>query len=244
MHRTLIVFTLACLVPFAARAEKYIVPVFGEVRGGQHHWRSNLLVGNPSASPASLVVSTVGDFGGAACPEPVVILVPARSSTVMDWLEFPCAVSGQVVALELEGPAGLHVQPIVFAAGPGETKTQLVQVAEQWIPVGETGVIFDAFPVSDRQRTNLFLVNPNPWPIEVSYGTAYGGSGSARVEARSVQMVPLPPNFGCPPGCGTGALARFHGIDLQLAADGEFLAALSYPASDRHPMVWVSRVLE
>jgi hypothetical protein len=101
-----------------------------------------------------------------------------------------------------------------------------MDIGRAWIPAGRQSLIDRAIPLDPSSWTNLFLVNPNPFPIHVTYRAGLeSGTADVIVPARRTLFVSLSLKFPCPSGCGSALPFTGNGVGLVLRSDFDYFAA-------------------
>ena len=126
--------------------------------------------------------------------------------------------------LALRSTDALELRSDVLLISGTATSWQPMEIGRAWIPGGREAFIDRAFPLDSSSRTNLFLVNPNPFPIHVAY-RSFQGSSDAIVPATRTLFVPLSLKFPCPAPCGSVLPDFSNGFGLHLRSDFDYFAS-------------------
>lgn len=163
---------LSLFVALAASlsAETTIVPIRGDlVYGADGSYWSDVLVTNTSSAPITVrrgEVYPVALSGPCGDPTPVIIQ-PLETAGVLTK-----CLGLYAYTLESDGP--LRVDAVVTTSRPvrlpegGNSSTihyQRVETAREWLPSHRQALIPGGIIGGERSRINLFVVNPNDYPI-------------------------------------------------------------------------------
>ena len=164
----------AFLAASAACADQlYIVPVFAtRIAGASGTSGARVHVFNPGPSAANVTIRDIYAAGGILdCP-----LAP--DTQTIDSLNSrddirPFCGANVVAAFTISSDRPLVItDDIETTAASGHVEHQSVQVLRDWLPANRESVVPCVPIASDgADRTNLFLVNPNPFPITVTVRT-------------------------------------------------------------------------
>lgn len=161
--------TLALFLAFAAplSAETTIVPIRGDLLyGADGSYYSQVLVTNTSGAPISVRRGDVYPVAlNSPCGDPTPVIVQPLESAVV-----PTNCLGlYAYTLESDGPlrvdASVTTSRLVRLPEGGHSSTvhyQAVETARAWLPSRRQALI----PAVGGSRTNLFVVNPNDYPIK------------------------------------------------------------------------------
>jgi hypothetical protein len=165
-----VVLAVAMLAASVAYADQlYIVPVFAtRIAGASGQSTAHVHIFNPGPAAAVVTVSNVYPSGGVLdCP-----LAPVNQT--INPLNFredirPFCGANIVAAYTISSDRPLVITDDIETAGSGHIEHQSVRVLADWLPANRPIVVPNvAIASSGTDRTNLFLVNPNPFPITVS----------------------------------------------------------------------------
>jgi hypothetical protein len=220
----------AAFIAVAARADNlYIVPVAGNVTGALGEYSTAIRAVNPNATEVTLTCDGVFPMFSEAtsCAGLSVTIPPAATR---EGITIGGEGSGgapfdnvPVGALALRSTYALELRSDVLLISGTATSWQPMEIGRAWIPGGREAFIDRAFAF-DESRTNLFLVNPNSFPIHVAY-RSFQGSADAIVPARRTLFVPLSYKFPCPTSCGSVLPDFSNGLGLYLRSDFDYFAS-------------------
>jgi hypothetical protein len=228
---------VAVFIAVVARADNlYIVPVAGTVTGAHGEYSTVIRALNPNATDASLIVDGAFPLFGDAntsCTGQSLTIPP---TTIRDGVTIAgecCAelsvCTGRLGAVALRSTAALELRSDVFLFSGNTYSWQPMEIGRAWIPGSREALIDRAIAFDSSSLTNLFLVNPNPFPIHVTYRVDFSNTADVIVPARRTLYVPLSYNFAnCPISCGSDGLFLRSDFDY-------FAAAISF--SDLLPRV-------
>jgi hypothetical protein len=223
---------LFAVTTFAQR--RYIVPVFTtELVRPDATYRSTITVTNLGRNPVHILARTLENVP----TDPPCFLstfkpIPPGEAGILltDFRLYPHC-SGRIFTVVFEADEPLHVRSQVESVrSTGECLVQGFQeipVATEWLPANTQAVIptFEGFPDG---RSNLFIANPNTFPIEVFLD--FQRDSGSRVETNlyvlpeSVRVHALPE---LPEGypCGISPCPTVYRASL--TATGPFYAGIS-----------------
>jgi hypothetical protein len=225
-------FLVTAFIAVVGRADNlYIVPVSGTVAGALGEYTTAIRLLNPNATDVTLTVDGVFPmFGDAETCTTSLTIPPA---TIREGITIAGSVdeSGPLCrtpgALALRSTDALELRSDVLLFSGNTSSWQPMEIGRAWIPGGRQSLIDRAFAFDPLSLTNLFLVNPNPFPIHVTYRAGLGsGTADVIVPARRTLYVPLSYKFPCPSGCGTVLdVPQGNGIGLVLRSDFDYFAS-------------------
>lgn len=207
-----------------AQNVEHVVPVYGYFAGDKDRfWESAVLLVNPTAETTTYEVNSLYPIASTLCElcsdtkgeirpfSTVLILRPTLGDRMLDLGAFvletgpETIVSVHVISGGRSQPHGRsHVPTLLSPLAPGEYL------------VGNNYVYL-------RDRSNLFLSNPNEFPITVEYyWSDLPEMHSETVEPESSKLIPIVRSFE-----GRSSPDRRFGIPLYLRSDFEFIAVVS-----------------
>jgi hypothetical protein len=229
---------VAAFVTVVTRADNlYIVPVVGTITGALGEYSTVIRAVNPNATDVTLTCDGVFPMFGEAtsCARLPIPIQPAairEGETIAEFDNVP------VGALALRSTEPLELRGDVLLISGTATSWQPMEIGRAWIPGGRESLIDRAFAF-DESRTNLFLVNPNAFPIHVTYRSGLG-SADAIVPARRTLFLPLSHKFPCPDSCGSVLPDFGNGFGLRLRSDFDYFAAAISFSSLLPPVVRIA----
>ncbi|MEO6258779.1 MAG: hypothetical protein ABIP63_00450 [Thermoanaerobaculia bacterium] len=236
---------LAAVTLPARGEEQWIIPVYGKhVQGVGYTYDSFLSLGNAGSSPASVRVTDIIPLTSEPCagcrPTTFELTIPPyETRTLSNFIVLDSEVL-LLGAAVIASDRPLEVRAEIVGTGQADLRWQTVEIARGWL-TGRSRI--DRAFRGEGGSINLFLVNPNAFPIEVEYSTKYGGFGKSAVPPHSSVLRVLAPFFYCPKGCATtGQLGL--GVDLELTCSSNYLAATSNPSRLLAPVVRIPYALK
>jgi hypothetical protein len=177
----------------AADEFTYIVPVSGSVRGRDAAYFGSVRVINTSSEPARVeIADLIPGSGPSPCSSSgPVTLAPGEITTLGADGKMNCSGIYSVV---LRSDRAIHVQAQVLGLNGslGTFSEQHVDEATRWIEPGERALIADVYVAPTfGQLGNLFLVNPNAFPIDVTVTIDRPEVGAKREDTFTVEAHAL-----------------------------------------------------
>lgn len=248
---TLIAVVLAAALSASAE-ERWIIPVYGSgVKGLGFTYDSILAIGNPTSNAANVRVSEIFPITAAPYPYSVfqktTVPIPPHG-TFRLAAGTPLSAGGDALLLgaaviTADQPLELRSEVVGTAPGPlANHRWQTVEIARDWL-VGPSRI--DRAMRGDGDTTNLFLINPNAFPIDIEYSSEAGGFGRATVAPHSSTLRILGPEWWCPRGCAWIAIIDLgRGVAITLNASSPYLAAATNPSALLAPVVRIPYALK
>ncbi len=239
---------LAAVTLPARGEEQWIIPVYGtHVQGVGNTYDSILALGNPTASTAHVRVTDILPVTSAPCTEcrllNTEIIIPAHGTKRFSS-ETALAVDAQTLLLGaavITADQPIEIRSEVVATARGDYRWQTVEIARDWL-TGRSRI--DRAMRGDEESTNLFLINPNSFEIEIEYSTDRGGFGKTLVPPHSSVFRILQPGWWCPGGCSWIAIIDLgRGVNLEFNSSSKYLAATSNPSRLLAPVVRIPYAL-
>ena len=245
----LVALWLAAALPAIAE-DRWIIPVYGSnVKGIGFTYDSVLAIGNPTSSIANVRVADIIPITSvpcAACRPSDLDLIIRPHETRRFPAGRPLVVGGQsllfgAVVITADQPIELRSEVAGVASGI-DYRWQFVEIARDWL-TGPSRI--DRAIRGDSETTNLFLINPNPFLIDIEYSTDRGGYGKTSVPPHSSVLRILDPTFWCPRGCAWIAITDpGRGVALDLNSSSPYLAAATNPSRLLAPVVRIPYALK
>lgn len=228
----LIALIVLALLPFAAQAETYVIPIWARaLEGSDGTWWAQATVINPNAFPVNVQVTRVFPLRTAdcsACPG------ESESSTIEPFGRFvlqpPSGVPGKRLiagAVELETTAPVHIHLVAYRPGEREIRQRL-DIAHEWLLPG-TRTVSSVERAGADWRMNVFITNPGHEDLIVSLWTADRAENEVRamIAAGTTGVVGLGR-----PQCNGAPCASIPDfppplLPVHVEADGMFLASVS-----------------
>ena len=235
---------VAALITVGARADNlYIVPVAGDVTGALGNYTTVIRALNPNATGVTLTCDGIFPiFSEPVSCAGLSVTIPPAATFEGVVIGGHCCADGAafdnvpVGALALRSTDTLEIRSEVLFSTATTASWQPMEIGRSWIPGGRRSLIDRAFGFDPSSGTNLFLVNPNPFPIHVTYRAGFGSTADVLVPARRTLFVALPQKFACPSGCGSVFPFTGNGFGLVLRSDFDYFAS-AIPFSDLLPRV-------
>ena len=187
---------LAAFMAASAHADQlYIVPVFAtRVVGASGASTAHVHVVNVGSSAGNVTIRDIYAAGGILdCPlaPDTQTLLPLESRDDIR----PFCGANVVAAYTMTSDQPLAITDDIGTTGGGHVEHQSVRVLSEWLPANRRAVVPNvSIQSSGSDRTNLFLVNPNPFPITVSvhpipFAGAAGATGNISFDLPSRTLV-------------------------------------------------------
>lgn len=226
--QSVIVILLASQGSEAIAAERYLVPVYARgLKGATGEWYSKVVVTNPQRTPVNFFVSDVYPVTTRPCPDCTsrqYVLNPG-ASTVLTAPVFDGRSALDLGSFVIESDKPIVVESTIHLFQRGCGGTQRIEIIRELIPEGVTAWLPDVL-MDPFGRTNLFFINPNPFPVTAKYEFNFE-IHELVLAPRSTTLVNFPyPQCGnslCPTPLGLLPL----GFRFDVSADGDFYAFAS-----------------
>ena len=223
---------VAAFIAVAARGDNlYIVPVAGSVTGALGQYSTVIRAVNPNVTDVTLTCDGVFPmFSEATSCAGLSEMIPPAATHEGVIIGGLCCSGGAafdnvpVGALALRSTDTLELRSDVILTTATTASWQPMEIGRAWIPGGREALIDRAIAFDSSFGTNLFLVNPNPIPIHVTYRAGLG-SADVIVPAKRTLYVPLSIKFPCPRGCGSVLPFTGNGFGLVLRSDFDYFAS-------------------
>ena len=223
-----------------AATYQYIIPVWAsDLRGATQTWNSEISASNASGDPVSVRVVEVYPAIEEKFCHPVIFCGPQGPRQFEAGDTLPVTPNFwkkdtlyHLAALRIESDAPIHVETWVRGISSAGLMNQEITVARDWIPARAKSFIPERYynlGGGTPDRTNLFVVNPNDRPLELTYRIVYRGTQRPPDEERTIMVPPKTlaqtPVIAAYRGDANGDLPVFARIEL--AADQQFYAVAS-----------------
>lgn len=244
----LVALWLAAALPSFAE-DRWIIPAYGSnVKGIGFTYDSVLVIANPTSSIANVRVADIIPITSVPCaacrPSDLDLIIPPHE-TRRFAAGRPLVVGGQSLlfgAAVLTADQPIELRSEIAAVSGSEYRWQFVEIARDWL-TGPSRI--DRAMRGDFETTNLFLINPNPFVIDIEYSTDRGGYGKTSVPPHSSVLRILDPTFWCPRGCLWIAITDpGRGVPLTLNSSSPYLAAATNPSRLLAPVVRIPYALK
>ncbi len=230
--KKLLLLAVLIAVPVAGADQLYIVPVFAtRVVGASGQSTAHVHVFNPGPSAANVTIQEIFANGGILdCP-----LAPGTQTLApleaRDEIR-PFCGANIVAAYTMTSDQPLVITDDIETTGSGHVEHQSVHVLSDWLPANRQAVVPNIMAGGVGERANLFLVNPNPFPITISVSISPRITGATvdlaiEVPAKTTIVHPLPDLTEC-----RGIIPCVGPKDLLVRANGMFFAGASWLESD------------
>jgi hypothetical protein len=216
----------------SAWAETYVVPVWARaLEGSDGVWSAQALAVNPNDFPVSLQVTRVFPLRTTGCStcaaESAPLTIAPRASAVVNP---PAGQAGRALvagAFEVNTSGPVHLHLVAYRPAENELRQRL-DVARAWLLPG-TRAISSVERGGAGWRMNVFVVNPNPVPLNVAVWSGNRAENEVRTTiaagTTAVVALPLPRCGGAP--CPIGDIFPPPPLQAFVEADGVFLASVS-----------------
>jgi hypothetical protein len=239
-------FLVTAFIAVVGRADNlYIVPVSGTVAGALGRYSTVIRALNPNANDSTLTVDGLFPLVGynGTCVGSRTI-PPATTREGITISGECCTDSGDLCnapgALALRSTDALELRSDVVLATATTISWQPMEIGRAWIPGGRQSLIDRAIAWDQSAPTNLFLVNPNSFPIHVTYRAGFGSAADAIVPSMRTLFVQLSYKFACPTACGSVEPFTGNGFGLVLRSDSDYFAAAISFSNLLPPMVRIA----
>jgi hypothetical protein len=201
LMKKLLLLAVLCAAPASGADQLYIVPVFAtRVVGASGQSTTHVHIVNAGSSAANVTIQEIFAAGGLLdCP-----LAP--NTQTLAPLEArddirPFCGANIVAAYTMTSDQPLVITDDIETAGASHVEHQSVRVLSDWLPANRQSLIPNVTVGNGgNDRTNLFLVNPSPFPITVSVHLARPVAGAANatldlafdVPSKTTIVRPLP----------------------------------------------------
>ncbi|HEX9984052.1 MAG TPA: hypothetical protein VGF69_12360 [Thermoanaerobaculia bacterium] len=174
--KTLLALALFVAVPLVAQTPPpqftYIMPVYGAARGVDADFEALVTVTNLGKTEATVRIGEI--FSAGNCQAPVTTSFKLAAGDTRLFIELFCSGLAAFTFLS-DQPLSITNDIVGKSFSPANLETrQGIAVRSEWLP-GNRTFIFTNIEIEtvgdNRARANLFLVNPNATPINVSVTT-------------------------------------------------------------------------
>lgn len=215
------------------KAETYIVPIWADgLVGTDGKWWSQATIVNPNDFPVTVQVTRVFPLVTEECPlcdggADAVLTVQPHATRFVRPSSLQAGKRLIAGAFEMQSSAPVSIRLVAYGPGQPEIRQRLV-AAREWLEPGLHSISSVEYAPKDV-RVNVFIVNPNDTPMELSLWIHERAENEIRISVppRGMRSVVMPTPICDSAPCGAPIVFPPEPQRIELESDGECFAFAS-----------------